>query len=435
MSECTQQFVTLFLAASRKLERILLRLHPLLTVDQSYVLSEIEAAELQDIPITAQEITEQLKIEKSTLSRLLGRLADAHMLTFSPNPLDRRERLLGITEVGRKFLARDLSTREQQIEEFGASLSSTELEILSAFLRIMADSLNQPEIPENPGDHPLKAQIRRLTRALGFLGGTLFGSGVSLEESQMLSLLSEHPGGLPRMILKENLPYDQTRISRLISKYEENGILSRAIHPEDRRQYIISLGETGRKRLAVILSSADTLFKIGLKQFNENDRQAFLSLLERAVAEPEQASPNEESLPEGIVVLKSEMERKQARAFLISYLTKAELLEECGETLIGQTSRTYALVENGAFVVLMEAVHSQKSWQIVHFAEAEAIAPVFDVFVALCRDLFVRQGADRLDISSIALRHKFSAAGTPLSVTDNTWEDAAMKLSSRRLDA
>jgi DNA-binding IclR family transcriptional regulator len=53
-------------------------------VGQSFVLSEINTATSLGEPITAQQISERLGIEKSTLARLLARLADAHMITFTP---------------------------------------------------------------------------------------------------------------------------------------------------------------------------------------------------------------------------------------------------------------------------------------------------------------------------------------------------------------
>lgn len=430
-----RKFVTLFLAASRRLERTLVRLHPVLTVDQSYVLSEVSTATSHGEPITAQQISERLRIEKSTLSRLLGRLADAHMVTFTPNPNDRRERLLRLTEVGRKFLERDLTTRDLQIEEFAAPLSQTEGTTLAGYLSRMADALGEAPASITPGEHPLKPQIRRLTRALGFLSGSLFGSTLSLEESQMLGLLSEHSEGLARMVFREQLPYDQTRISRLLTKYEEEGLLVRAIHPDDRRQFVISLSPKGQIRFDALLASAQGMFERGLSGFSPDDVATFEHLLTMVTREAQSVDSDTLEAPEGILVLKSEQERRLARDFLLKYLAQTQQLDQCGETLIGHQSRTYVLAEGGALRVLIEAVPARDSWSLIHFAEADSSAPVFDLFVALCRDLFVLRGAARIDITSGALRAKFGSHPSTVTIDANNWEDFAMRLSSRRLDA
>jgi DNA-binding MarR family transcriptional regulator len=435
VTDSTEPFVTLFLAASRKLERLLVQLHPVLTVDQSYVLSEIALAQEYSAPITAQEISLRLRIEKSTLSRLLGRLADAHMVSFIPNPLDRRERFLGISEVGRKFLGRDLAARDRQIAGFSAALDRDESERLTHLLRNMADSLGEPTLPLSDGESSLKPEIRRLTRALGFLGGTIFGSAVPLEEAQMLSLLANSPEGLPRLALTESLPYDQTRISRLLSKFEEEGLLMRSIHPEDRRQFIITITALGQTHLKQVIESARDLFERGLQSLSKDEKLELLELLKRATADPKLSTEDAQDVFDGVALLRSDEERAKARTFVIHYLSRHGLLHECGETIIGKESKTYAAKDSGNFSVVIEAAQNRDLWQIKHFAAAADEAPIFDVFVALCRDIFVLEGASRLDIASSALRSKFAVTAPTFVVDALNWEQAAMRLESRRLDA
>jgi hypothetical protein len=177
------------------------------------------------------------------------------------------------------------------------------------------------------------------------------------------------------------------------------------------------------------------MFERGLSGFTRDEVLNFVQLLLLATQESQALDEDAVEALEGILVLKTDDEQRLARDFLLNYLAQTQQLDQCGETLIGQQSRTYALTEGGSLRVLIEAIPTRESWNLVYFAESDSAAPVFDLFVALCRDLFVLRSATRIDITSKALRAKFGSHPSPITIDAKTWEDFAMRLSSRRLDA
>ena len=59
---------------------------------------------LSDVPLTPLQLSEQMEVKKSAVSRILHTLFESGYLEKLPNPCDRRSFSLSVTEAGRAYL-------------------------------------------------------------------------------------------------------------------------------------------------------------------------------------------------------------------------------------------------------------------------------------------------------------------------------------------
>ena len=347
----SSDFFTLFLAVSRRLESIAVRLGPPLSIEESQILTLIHTHNSEHRPLTAQDIADSLKIEKSSLSRKLARLVDAGLLHRNKGSSDRREKLLELSPPGISTLESDQQTRNKQVEEFSMPLAISERRRFTRIVKSFADNLGAAEISMGLADHPLKVQITRLTRSLGFLGANLFETGFPLEECQMLSVIHENPEGILLSKLKDELPYDKSKMSRLIQAYEERGITASKTDSEDKRKVFVMLTKKGVSELAAMQASSGRLFDRGLSTLNLDERDALKELLERVIDSRTSAHDGDEFEFKSIV---SEHERKDARTFLLQQLSRLDLFSMAPATLAPTESKLLAAFRDGKLLGILE---------------------------------------------------------------------------------
>jgi DNA-binding MarR family transcriptional regulator/N-acetylglutamate synthase-like GNAT family acetyltransferase len=117
----------------------------------------------------------------------------------------------------------------------------------------------------------VRAFNRFYTRQLGVLGQRLLGQ-FSLSEARVLYELAHRDGTAAKEIGAE-LDLDAGYLSRIVQKFDDEGLISRKPLPADRRQHQLSLTAKGRQAFAKLdRSSHDDVLRM-LRPLPENDRR------------------------------------------------------------------------------------------------------------------------------------------------------------------
>jgi DNA-binding MarR family transcriptional regulator len=129
-------------------ERIRAERAGLLTLTQTAVLGQL----YRHGALTAGEIADRLRAKPQTLTRVFVALQDRDLITRTPDPDDRRQSLVTITDQGRGMLHIEMRPRDR----FAAALISHELtEAERDLLGIAADLLHRLA---TAGDPPVRAE-------------------------------------------------------------------------------------------------------------------------------------------------------------------------------------------------------------------------------------------------------------------------------------
>lgn len=135
-------------------------------------------------------------------------------------------------------------------------------------------------------------QLRDSLRALMLVHGTLeearrpCGAPMSLPKSYALLELLHSDKPMTVSMLAEKLVIDRTNVSRLCARMEEAGELSKQVHPDDGRAWVLALTAAGKKLArSVDKSSVEHFEQLARKLGASTDRVIdSLKQLQRAMA-------------------------------------------------------------------------------------------------------------------------------------------------------
>lgn len=148
--------------------------------------------------------------------------------------------------------------------------------------------------PDNTPDPARIAAIRRFsrfyTRRIGMLAEGLLQSGFSLTEARVLYELAQN-SSLTGSDICATLDLDAGYLSRIITRFEQQGLLQRTPQPGDRRQSILALTEQGRTAFAP-LDEASCRQIAGLLASLPEDAQSDLVAAMRRIEELMDDRPN-----------------------------------------------------------------------------------------------------------------------------------------------
>jgi DNA-binding MarR family transcriptional regulator/GNAT superfamily N-acetyltransferase len=137
----------------------------------------------------------------------------------------------------------------------------------------------------------VRAFTRFYTRKLGVLDQHLLNSPFSLSEARVLYELAHHEDLAAKEIGAE-LGLDPGYLSRIVQKFDENGLITRKPLASDRRQYRLSLTAKGRQAFAKLDRSSHDEMATMLGGLGDAERTALvkaMAAIERAL-EPQLAA-------------------------------------------------------------------------------------------------------------------------------------------------
>lgn len=332
----------LFLGVNRRLLSITRRLAPPLTLSESHILGEIYQQKI----VNSTTLIKNLHIEKTKVSRIVASFTEKKLITAQLSHADKRIRYFSITPEGRTLYLDDNEMRNQQVIEFLINLAPPEQRDLATFLQTMADAFGASSVNGLPGDPVCKVEIRRLTRAMGYLGDNLLGLGLPVDECQLMHLAMRENSSISLATLKELLPYEMTMISRLTSSLAERLLLKKQPLPFDKRHIQVVLTAQGIARSQRNLKQGGEVIMKSLTNIPSSSRKQLTTLLEKVLV----GTPSitvEESRKISIDQITSEEMRQSARTFLLEALVSQKRVNEIRESVIHHESFCFQLTQLG----------------------------------------------------------------------------------------
>ncbi len=112
-----------------------------ITVSEAHTLTELARTK----GLSQTELTSFLKLEKSTVSRLILNLSKKNWLERKPHPTDKRANLLMLTLEGEKKAAQVAKARRAKFDAITNSLPHSKREAVLSALSTLTEVLNETE--------------------------------------------------------------------------------------------------------------------------------------------------------------------------------------------------------------------------------------------------------------------------------------------------
>ncbi len=136
-------------------------------------------------------------------------------------------------------------------------------------------------MPEIPGAVAAIRRFNRLyTKQIGVLNEHLLKSSYSLTEVRVLYELA-NSGSTTATALGDELSLDPGYLSRMLRKFQDNGLLERTASEADARNILLSLTEKGREEFAPLNASSDAEVAAMLSKLTVEQQHQLLGSMQR----------------------------------------------------------------------------------------------------------------------------------------------------------
>lgn len=219
-----------------------------------------------------------LGLNRSSASRLVKRLEVEGLVKDCYQPGSGNVLLLHLTTKGIQRVKISNLLANKQIDNLTKSFSKLQIETLTLLLRRLAGGLNAPPAALGPDDHPLRLEIRRLTRKLGILSNRFFQTEHSSSDIQILVLIAEFPSTCARDLVK-HLGVNKSTLSRELAPLVASAWVDTTPSKKDARHVSLSISEAGQGILKVFFTLATRQISKGLNCLSPDEKQNLVKLL------------------------------------------------------------------------------------------------------------------------------------------------------------
>lgn len=329
-----------------------------LTPTESHILIELDAHPAA----TLAELSSGLRMERSTLSRSLLGLERKGILKRDQIRGSQRGATFGYTAKGRAALEKLDRAANQHISEFVRNLEPEELMGLRSYMKFLMDRDGAPAVTHRPSEIPILVEMRRVSRAWGFIGRSLLGFEISAASWQLLSEIRRGGSACSPLFLAKQFALSPTTISLNLDRLERDGLLSRSAAKADRRRVQLRLSEKGEKLLKDMSQAASARISAALEPLSEVSIAEFVKLLAKYAAEPVDERLRLASGSGALRRLASGLERQRARAFLVEQLVLRGLHHTIPPEILAESSVSFAYLMDGEIRAVAELMRSGADW-------------------------------------------------------------------------
>ena len=341
-----------------------------LSLAESHILVEVDAAG-QD-GIAASILATVLGLSKVQISRLIDDLGKHTLLGREVSKSDGRSKLVRLTESGRTALARFDQSANESMERLAGRLSESELLELKDLFKRFSDALGAAPSKTRTSDHPLRNEIRRVTRVLGLLGRKIYHSDKDLNSLDFFVLkesAKETDGGCLPSDLAEKFSLPRTTISGSIKRLSALRLVTQKKDVNaDKRQLPLFVTEEGTSTLEAVESSGCALIERGTADFSISELDRFVHLVKLFATPREKTSRITLQSKMDIVELSDKADiRNCARSFLLEGLVSKGWHKQAPEGLLLTNNLVTLLYVQDSLQGVLELSVKQSMYYLQNF--------------------------------------------------------------------
>jgi len=222
----------------QKLNRfIVLNGGPSISLAAIHALIEVDAQPGISIGLLSQV----LDMPRTSVATIVEGVRRRRLLSNKRSKHDKRYHELFITKTGVLYLRGDDAVAEQQLRWLLEPLSPEQQQMLRALFRSIADGSGLIDCPERPGEHPLRKELRRSTRALRLIHNDFFGSGMGSPEWQLLNLVLTRRNALRVSQAASELQIPLSSATTILARLRKKGLIRTKRDLSDRRASYLAL--------------------------------------------------------------------------------------------------------------------------------------------------------------------------------------------------
>jgi DNA-binding MarR family transcriptional regulator len=320
-----------------------------LTLVETYALLEVSI----DPSATHARLAYLIGTEEQAIARAMRRLRAAKLLSTARSKSDNRKYVYSLQQAGEERLNRLFAGSRSFLRERLTHLSASEIAVLQRLLNRVCDSVIGPPVILHRRDHPFEHGIRRITRSLGFVGGSLFGSGYSSTVWQLLSAVNTAPE-VTLSSLGGIFPLPTSTLSQLLARYLSHGWLRKRGDTGDGRKRIYTLTKAGINTLESIYTAGERLLDTA---FPADERRELITLVDLFKRYLEGSALTEANLIRpafSIRQVSGPEERGPIRAFIIYNLVRSHTFD-CGpEHVASKTGEVFLLMRGNSIAAALD---------------------------------------------------------------------------------
>ncbi len=300
--------------------------------------------------VTAVELSHLLALSPVKISRLVKSMLQMGLVSREV----RSGRLVVIVTDRGKRVFSDAYARAQEF--FNAAFERVPQRSRKDFSRnftIFCDGLGAPQAGSLPKDPPLMVEIRRVTRAFGFLARDTFHSGRSPLEWHVLNLIHNRPNRLSCRGLATDLGTTHTTMTTVLHRLEKAGWLVRELGEKDARERLLRLTPAGEAELKRVDEMGIGLCARGIAAFGEDVASQFADNIEAYSGQHGERG----AVFLGATLSLSRIEESallEARSFVVRQRVKQKLLDAIPGSLLPEENPNFAIRKGDEILAVFE---------------------------------------------------------------------------------
>ncbi len=248
---------------------------------ESHLLTEIDSAKA----VTGMELAQKMNLPKQEVSRLGGKLIAQGLVAQAKGP-DRRAKLYSLTATGQSIVKTIDEKANILLEELLTPLTSQQRKKLEELMREISDVAKIEKLNHRPQEHPLRVEIRRITRALTLLKAKVFDSPLNPTEWHILSEIQEHGSSVSLSTIAMELNLSLATVSSSLKQLRRRNLVIAKTSKLDSRIKLFSLSARGMSTLLKTSKLGEQIIKDGLEPLAIFEAKQLSKYLEKITKSP-----------------------------------------------------------------------------------------------------------------------------------------------------
>ena len=313
-----------------------------LTLFESHVLTELEI----NPDLDSAGLAALLVLNQSSISRIVKRLSKDGYLTVRKSSEDSRRIHFRPTAKAIRAIRKIDEAADEILAQLSQNVSVREREKLRHYFQRMSDGFAVPRGTLRKGEHPIRAEQRRIARWLKILHQGSARAVLSPTEHQVLRLLHERRKPLSPSEIADLLQLQQSALSVVLRALKQREMVIALQNESDKRGEFITLAESAMQSLTQHEALQLQSIREALQGFSAAELSEFARIYTQFLQLPGEGNELFE-MRFSIKRLESDDARRNARRLFLEHLAAHSALVNAPEHIFDGESRSYGLFEGG----------------------------------------------------------------------------------------